>query len=75
VSNRTSVEIEGTTRALCKWSWDRLYKAELSLRAAVRMSPDQPTAIRMADLAIRLQKRRHEHEGRCPVCLRREGFC
>jgi hypothetical protein len=65
VTDRTT---QHTTAALCTFSRDRLYRVELSLRAAVRLSPDYATALHLADLTIKVQKRRHAHEERCPIC-------
>ena len=57
-----------TTAALCSFTRARLYRVEIALRSAVRLSPDHATALHLADLTVKVQRRRHAHEERCPAC-------
>ena len=49
----------------------RLYRLEISLRTSVKLIDDEDTMVHLADLAIKVQRRRHAHEEFCQVCLRR----
>jgi hypothetical protein len=53
----------------------RLHRLELSLRTSVRLSDDEATMVKIADLAIQTQRRRHAHEAFCPVCLGQGETC
>jgi acyl transferase domain-containing protein len=64
--------VDGNTHATATVSCfaaARLYRLETALRVAARLSDDENTVLQLADLAIRVQRRRHAHEDFCTVCL------
>ena len=58
-----------TPAALCCFTAARLYRLETALRVAAKLSDDENTVLQLADLAIRVQRRRHAHADSCAVCL------
>ncbi len=59
----------GTTAAVSCFTAARLHRLEVSLRTSVKLIDDEDTMVHLADLAIRVQRRRHAHEDNCLVCL------
>jgi hypothetical protein len=49
-----------------------LRRLERSLRCSAKACSDRDTAANLADLAIKVQLRRHAHEGVCLVCAQQE---
>lgn len=56
-----------TAAALC-FTRARLHRLEIALRVAVKLIVDQDTTVHLADLAIRVQRRRHPPEDACATC-------
>ena len=65
----TNGSTDHATAPLCCFTAARLHRLEISLRTSVKLVDDEDTMVHLADLAVRVQRRRHAHEGFCPVCL------
>jgi hypothetical protein len=53
----------------------RLHRLELSLRTSVRLSDDELTMVKLADMAIQTQRRRFAHEAACAICSVEGSSC